>query len=118
MRRALVTRANRGIGVAIAKGLKGAGLEILVGARDLEAGRATAAEIGATALHIKVADADSIASAVKEAGQIDVLVNNADILNPGNLLDDPKDFTANMATMVKEPYLLMNNLKPKMVSSG
>ncbi len=118
MRRALVTGANRGIGLAIAKGLKDAGIEVLVGARNLDAGRTAAAEIGATALHINVADADSIAFAVKDAGHIDVLINNAGILGSGNLLDDPEDFAASMAIMVHGPYLLMHHLTPGMVSSG
>lgn len=118
MRRALVTGANRGIGLAIAKGLKDAGLEVLLGARDLDAGRTAATEIGATALHLDVADAGSIASAIKEAGPVDVLVNNAGILGSGSLLDDPEDFAASMAIMVHGPYLLMHHLKPRMVSSG
>lgn len=118
MRRALVTGANRGIGLAIAKGLKDSGLEVLVGARDLDAGRAAATEIGATALHLDVADAGSIASAIKEAGPIDVLVNNAGILGSGSLLDDPEDFATSMAIMVHGPYLLMHHLTPRMVSSG
>lgn len=95
-----------------------AGLEVLVGARDLEAGQAAAAEIGATALRLDVADPDSIVLAVKEAGQVDVLVNNAGILGAGNLLDDPEDFAASMAVMVRGPYLLMHHLTPHMVSSG
>lgn len=118
MRRALVTGANRGIGLAIAKGLTNAGLEVLVGARNLDAGRAAATEIGATVLHLDVADPNSIASAVKEAGHIDVLVNNAGILGSGNLLDDPEDFAASMAIMVHGPYLHMHHLTPRMVSSG
>ncbi|MEO1025962.1 MAG: SDR family NAD(P)-dependent oxidoreductase [Pseudomonadota bacterium] len=118
MRRALVTGANRGIGFAIAKGLTDAGLEVLVGARDFEAGQAAAAEIGATALHLDVADAGSIAEAVQKAGKIDVLVNNAGILGSGYVLDDPQDFEDSIAVMVRGPYLLMHHLMPQMLSSG
>ena len=118
MRRALVTGANRGIGLAIAKGLKDAGLEVIIGARNIEAGHAAAVEIGATALRLDVACADSIAAAVKEAGHIDVLVNNAGILGSGDLLDDPEDFAASMSIMVHGPYLLMHHLTPQMASSG
>ena len=118
MKRALVTGANRGIGLAIAEGLSDAGLEVLVGARDLEAGKAAAAKFGATALQIDVADAESISAAAKKAGPIDVLVNNAGILGSGSLLDDPEDFSASMAVMVHGPYLLMHLMTPYMVSSG
>jgi NAD(P)-dependent dehydrogenase (short-subunit alcohol dehydrogenase family) len=77
-----------------------------------------ATEIGATALHLNVADAGSIASAIKEAGPIDVQVNNVGILGSGSLLDDPEDFATSMAIMVHGPYLLMHHLTPRMVSSG
>ncbi|MEM9250450.1 MAG: SDR family NAD(P)-dependent oxidoreductase [Pseudomonadota bacterium] len=118
MRRALVTGANRGIGLAIATGLTAQGLDVLVGARDLSAGRAVAQEIGARALHLDVGDPESIAEAVKAAGPIDVLVNNAGLLGTGRLLDDPKDFEASMAVMVRGPYLLMHHLTPHMVRKG
>lgn len=118
MKRALVTGANRGIGYAIAMGLKEHGLDVLLGARDLSAGRRAAKEIGATALELDVADPESITAAVNGAGTVDVLVNNAGILGSGNILDDPEDFAASMAVMVQGPYLLMHHLTPNMVSRG
>ena len=45
MTRALVTGGNRGIGRAIAAGLKGKGLDVTIGARDPEAGQAVAREL-------------------------------------------------------------------------
>lgn len=116
MRRALVTGANRGIGFAIAKGLQDRGLEVVIGARNLEAGKQAATKLNATALEIDVADPKSIADAVQQAGQIDVLVNNAGVLGSGRVLDDPEDFAASMAVMVHGPYLLMHHLVPRMVS--
>lgn len=118
MKRALVTGANRGIGFAIAKGLKEQGLDVLLGARDLSAGQHAADEIGATVLHLDVADPGSITAAITEAGPVDILVNNAGILGSGNLLNDPEDFTTSMAIMVHGPYLLMHHLTPHMVSQG
>ena len=118
MKRVLVTGANRGIGFAIAQGLKEEGLDVLLGARDLSAGQHAADEIGARALHLDVSDPGSITAAITEAGPVDVLVNNAGILGSGNLLDDPEDFTASMAIMVHGPYLLMHHLTPHMVSQG
>lgn len=118
MKRALVTGANRGIGLAIAGGLAAQGFEVLLGARDPAAGERAASKIGATALTLDVADPDSIAHAVEQAGPVDVLVNNAGILGSGKLLDDPADFAASMAVMVHGPYLLMHHLTPHMVAQG
>jgi NAD(P)-dependent dehydrogenase (short-subunit alcohol dehydrogenase family) len=116
MKRALVTGANRGIGLAIAKGLADQGHDVLAGARNLVAGEKAARKIGATALHLDVADEERIANAVAEAGPVDILVNNAGILGSGGVLDDPQDFADSMAVMVHGPYLLMHHLVPHMVA--
>lgn len=82
---ALVTGANKGIGLQVAKDLAEHGLTVLVGSRDLERGKAAAAEVGhgARAVQLDVTDARSIAAAAewiqRECGRLDVLVNNAGI---------------------------------------
>lgn len=82
---ALVTGANQGIGLQIAKDLVGHGLKVLVGARDLEKGKAAAQEIGdgAHAIQLDVTDQASIKAAAerirREFGRLDVLMNNAGI---------------------------------------
>lgn len=85
---ALVTGATKGIGFEIAKGLAEQGLKVLVGARDLEKGQATADRLRADgldveALLIDVADAASVCAAAAtisaNIGRLDVLVNNAGI---------------------------------------
>jgi NAD(P)-dependent dehydrogenase (short-subunit alcohol dehydrogenase family) len=84
---ALVTGANQGIGLQIAKDLVAHGLIVLVGSRNLERGEAAAKEIGpeAHALQLDVTDQASITAAAKrvrnEFGRLDVLVNNAAISN-------------------------------------
>ncbi len=89
---ALVTGANQGIGLQIAKDLVGHGLTVLVGARNLERGEAAAKEVGpdALALQLDVTDQASIAAAAqrirKELGRLDVLINNAAISNTSKLL--------------------------------
>ena len=118
MKRALVTGANRGIGLAIARGLWEQGHEVLIGARNLAAGQKAASQIGATVVELDVADPASIARAVDQAGPVDVLVNNAGILGSGSLLKDPQDFADSMAVMVHGPYLLMHHLTPHMVAQG
>lgn len=84
---ALVTGANQGIGLQIAKDLVAHGLTVLVGSRNLQRGMAAAGEIGldAHALQLDVTDQASIAAAAarigKEFGRLDVLIQNAAISN-------------------------------------
>jgi NAD(P)-dependent dehydrogenase (short-subunit alcohol dehydrogenase family) len=84
---ALVTGANQGIGLQIAKDLAGHGFTVIVGSRNLERGEAAAKEVGPDALplRIDVTDHASIAAAAErirnELGRLDVLVNNAAISN-------------------------------------
>src|ERR1700730_1712240 len=84
---ALVTGANQGIGLQIAKDLVAHGFTVLVGSRNPERGAAAAKEVGpdARALQLDVTDQASIAAAAerirKELGRLDVLVNNAAISN-------------------------------------
>ena len=118
MKRALVTGGNRGIGFAIGKGLVAAGCEVVLGVRDLAAGKKAAADIGGQAIQLDVADPASIAKAVKQAGAVDILVNNAGILGAGGVLDDRQDFTDAMAVMVVGPFLLMHYIVPSMLARG
>ncbi len=80
---ALVTGANKGIGLQIAKDLVAHGFPVLVGSRNLEDGETAAKSVGADAraLKLDVTNQASIATAAvrtrNELGRLDVLVNNA-----------------------------------------
>src|SRR5450631_3757412 len=84
---ALVTGANQGIGLQIAKELAAKDFTVLVGSRDLARGEEAAKTIegDARALQLDVTVQASIAIAAErvrnELGSLDVLVNNAAISN-------------------------------------
>ncbi|MEV0648798.1 SDR family oxidoreductase [Phytomonospora sp. NPDC050363] len=87
---ALITGANKGIGLEIARGLGKAGVTVLVGARSPERGEAAVGTLRAEGhkaefVRIDVTDAETIAAAaqvVEEVhGRLDILVNNAAVLN-------------------------------------
>ncbi len=94
---ALVTGANKGIGLQIAKDLATHDLTVLIGSRDLERGKEATKGIAgdARAVQLDVTDRSSIAAAESriksELGRLDVLVNNAGISHapiPGRSLEE------------------------------
>ena len=83
---ALVTGGSRGIGAAIARELARAGAAVVVGYRSGGAeAEAIASEIGGRAVQADVSSADDAKRLVDEAGDVDVLVNNAGITRDGVL---------------------------------
>ena len=114
MRRALVTGGNRGIGRAIAKGLLDEGLEVVIGARRAADGEEAASALGCQSIALDLDRPDLFDSALREAGEIDVLVNNAGVLWDRPLLENPEDFRASMQVMVHAPYDLTRRLIPAM----
>ena len=89
---ALITGANRGIGLETARQLGKKGMTVLVGARDARKGEAASEQlrqegIDAHPLTLDVSEPESIAQAAAEVerdfGRLDILVNNA-----GVMLDD------------------------------
>jgi 3-oxoacyl-[acyl-carrier protein] reductase len=88
---AFVTGSTRGIGLAIARAMHGAGAKVAIVGRDGERARAVAAELGerATGVACDVAVAEQVAAALAAAesalGPTNILVNNAG-LTRDNLL--------------------------------
>ncbi len=131
---ALVTGANRGIGLEIARQLSRAGFVLVLGSRDLEKGRQAAARLAdhGSAPHVvtlDVTDSQSIEAAVSEVlrtfGHIDVLVNNAAILHEGFSPEDSSvlDVSSELVdltfrTNTLGPLLLMQAVLPAMKARG
>ncbi|MFN7091579.1 MAG: SDR family oxidoreductase [Allorhizobium sp.] len=86
---ALVTGANKGIGLAIARQLGTAGHTVWLGCRDILRGEMAARElrdngVDARAVQLDVTDAESVSKAAQivenEMGRLDVLINNAGLM--------------------------------------
>lgn len=91
---ALITGANKGIGLETARQLAAEGVIVLLGARDLARGEAAAEALKAEGLDVRPvkidvddrADHASIAALIeKEFGRLDILVNNAGVMLDGEL---------------------------------
>ncbi len=87
---ALVTGANRGLGLETSRQLGKRGVKVLIGARDLAKGDLAVETlrnegIDAEAIQLDVSDAASITAAIaaisKDYPRLDILVNNAAVLN-------------------------------------
>jgi 3-oxoacyl-[acyl-carrier protein] reductase len=85
-KRALVTGASKGIGRAIAQELARAGATVVVGYRSgRDDAEQLASDIGGTAVQADVSSPDDAKRLVQEAGDVDVLVNNAGLTRDGLL---------------------------------
>ncbi len=78
---ALVTGANRGIGLEVCRQLARRGARVFLGARDYDKGEAEARRLGGdvSAVALDVDDPDAPSRLAAAIGPVDVLINNAGI---------------------------------------
>jgi NAD(P)-dependent dehydrogenase (short-subunit alcohol dehydrogenase family) len=81
---ALVTGGNSGIGLAVARQLLDRDVTVWIGSRDVEKGQRAARDLGSgvRVVQLDVTDTSSVAAAVNQVGELDILVNSAGV-NPG-----------------------------------
>ena len=123
-RRALVTGASSGIGLAAAAALAGAGAEVwLVARRNAElitvrdAIRAAGGMAQAQALDI--ADLDATAAFIAAQGPFDVLVNAAGMARHAPALQTlPQDFDAVSALNIRAAYFLTREVARGLIAAG
>jgi NAD(P)-dependent dehydrogenase (short-subunit alcohol dehydrogenase family) len=121
---ALVTGATSGLGQEIALHLARDGMRVIVVGRDAARGAAVVEEIEAAGGQASFSAADlsnptDIERLAAEAGDIDVLVNNAgiSIWGPTEKMT-VEDFDTMFASNVRAPYLLVGAFAPTMAAKG
>jgi len=127
-RTALVTGANRGIGLAIARQLAERGNAVLLGSRDPDAGEQAAQSLrrlGVDAAVVRIdlnvpSTIDAAVSDIRKSGRtVDVLVNNAGVLQEKPLLElTDAQIAESIAAHVTGPIRLGRSLVPDMIARG
>lgn len=118
-RRALVTGAASGIGLACARRLRAAGAEVTIADVDADAARQAAAEIEASVWVVDLADTASLASLAATHLEIDILVNNAGFQHVAPIEEFPPEvFTTMLRVLLEAPFLLVRASLPHMYRQG
>lgn len=123
---ALVTGANRGIGLALVEALIARKVKrIYLGGRDLAALDQTIQELGATtsellAIQLDVTSAADIVHTSRSINELDILINNAGIANSSGFIQEASGDIAQleMATNYFGPVNLTRALLPQLQQSS
>ena len=123
-KRALVTGAGRGLGIACAAALAQAGAHVTLMARteaDITAvAAAIVAEGGqADTLRADVCDVAAVSAAIDASEPFDILVNNAGTNRPKPFLDvTPEDFDAVMQVNLRAAFFVAQAVARKLVAAN
>ena len=122
----LVTGGNRGVGFEIVKGMVAEGYKVLMGCRDEDAGLEAKKDIVGGDLHViempldnESAIVDAFTRAEAVYGPIDILINNAGVLDDTQWTDvTSESFASSMQVNVFAPLTLIQQTLPKMIERG
>jgi len=123
-RRALVTGAGRGIGVACAAALAEAGAHVVLVSRTSAEIAAVANEIGADGgsaepLELDVTDTAAVRAAIAAQAPFDVLVNNAGTNRPRSFLDvTEEDYDVVTQLNERAAFFVAQAVAQRMVEAG
>ena len=122
-RRAVVTGASRGIGLAVATALADAGASLTLIARDKRILEKLASKLNARALPCDVGDAaameQTIAAIELEGPAPDILVNNAGLFQPAPVdATTPQALSAALEVNLVAPFRFVRALLPGMLEQG
>lgn len=123
-KRALVTGASRGIGVACAAALAEAGAAVTLCARSLDELGAVADAIRAaggeaSTLPLDVGDVNAAQETLRVAGPFDILVNNAGVSRPKTMAEtEPADYDHVMDVNVRGAYFVAKAVADGMAAGG
>jgi len=121
---AIVTGASRGIGAAAAEALAAAGARVMLAARDGALAAEVAGRIGGKAMACDVADYGAVecmvAATEQQLGPVELLVNNAGVIEPiGMLADsDPAAWARNIAVNLTGAYHVIRAVLPRLLAAG
>jgi 3-hydroxybutyrate dehydrogenase len=115
-RRALVTGAASGIGLACAHRLAAAGALVTVADNNGDGARAAAGAIGGKAWVVDLADGPALTDLELD---VDIVVNNAGLQKVAALHQfEPSDFSRIVRVMLEAPFLLARAALPGMYGRG
>ncbi|MBY6046738.1 L-iditol 2-dehydrogenase [Vannielia litorea] len=122
-KRALITGAARGIGLAFARRYIAEGAQVAIADVDLTRAEAAAKEIGAVAVEMDVTRQESIdagfAAAVEALGGLDILVNNAALFSAAPIVEiERADFDRLMAVNVAGVLFCTQAAAKQMIAQG
>lgn len=123
-RRALVTGAGRGIGLAASAALAEHGAEVTLAARTAKEIEAAAEAIRAAGgkaktMTLDVTDVDAAPKAIRAAGPFDILVNNAGINRPALFAEVKlEDYDAIMNINVRAAYWVARAVVDGLLATG
>jgi NAD(P)-dependent dehydrogenase (short-subunit alcohol dehydrogenase family) len=118
-RRAVVTGAGRGIGLAAAAALAEAGAEVTLIARTASEIEAAAAEMGGTAATLDVSDLAAVRTFFAERPAFHILINNAGTNRPKPMWEvSEEDYDAVYDLNVKSAFFVVQACAQKMIAEG